>query len=192
MGSKTKQVDKTTDLTWKELSKLKNYSDDDNKIDAVVEDVDIDDKRKKAEIVFQPMGINHTFSHRLDAKVKPNRMSEFEIFLDNYNYQPTEDNLESNIEGETIDVKFSDNNTYTSVDIIIDEETETDIKDEVADISKYGVGFIIGLIPIINILAIRGVVENKKVSIGWFGGLIAYFVISFIYTLEIVSMFPLL
>lgn len=192
MSPKTKQVDRTTDLTWKELSKLKNYSDDDNKIDAVVENVDIDDKRKKAEITFQPMGIDHTFSHILDAKVKPDRPSEFDIFLDNYNYQPIEDNLESNIEGETIEVMFCDNNTYTSVDIIITENTDTDIKDEIADRSKYVFGFIIGLLPIINILVVRGMVNNKKLSIGWFCGLITYSIISFVYALDIISTFPLM
>lgn len=134
---------------WQESVSFIRHHTENGKTEGVIRNIEIEGS--KATITLQPTGIEKTVSCELDASIKANGKSEFEEFVEEQGFKPTEDNLLETMEGNSCDLNVYTNKNTIKFRIAQVDEEETDRSDIIkGNIISLAFGYFLGAIPAIN------------------------------------------
>lgn len=157
---------------WQESVSFIRHHTENGETKGKIKDADIDGRN--ATIRIQPTGLDRIISCELDASIHAEEKSEFEEFVHEQGYEPTESDLLTKLEGSTCQLNVYTNNGDNSGNNsgnnnsrnrgsdtgnvirfkLPQSETEevkrTDlIKDNIASL---GFGYLLGVVPAVNFL----------------------------------------
>lgn len=99
-----------SEISWNDKMRIKTNLSEDNKIEAKVEDVEIQDN--VALIKLSPLVCDIAVELELDSTFKLHKDSEFELFLKDHGIAPTEDDIVETLEGEEVEIKVEKGKSY--------------------------------------------------------------------------------